>query len=62
VFSTPAFRALWTRARSGYAADFTEHVDGLVRDVAMAEPLDFAAQIKATVAQLRAGGAQGGEA
>jgi len=61
LFSTPAFRALWTRARGGYPADFTAYVDGLVSDVAMAEPLDFAAQIKATVAQLRAAVAQGGE-
>ncbi len=61
LFSTPAFRALWTRARDGYPADFTAYVDALVRGVAMAQPRDFAADIKATVAQLRAAAAEGVE-
>jgi hypothetical protein len=59
LMSTPAFRVLWTRSRATYSAEFAAYVDALVEGAPLGAPIDFAAQIKTGVAQLKAAGATG---
>jgi hypothetical protein len=55
IFGARAFRALWNMSRNGYAPEFTSYIDGLLRDVPLAAPQDFGAQIKAAAADLGPG-------
>jgi hypothetical protein len=54
LLGTPAFRALWKASRATYHADFAAYVEALVGDAPLGPPLDFAAQIKAGVADAKA--------
>ena len=57
LLGTPAFRALWKSSRGSYHPDFAAYVEALVGDAPLGQPLDFAAQIKAGAADVRAPGA-----
>jgi hypothetical protein len=57
VLGAPTFRALWVTSKSGYAPEFAAYVDALIAGSPLATPLDLAAQIRSTVAQLKADGA-----
>jgi hypothetical protein len=54
LLAAPAFRALWTISRNAFAAEFTGYIDALLRDVPLAAPEDYSAQIRAVAAELRA--------
>jgi hypothetical protein len=54
ILGAPAFGALWVTSRGGYAPDCVANVDGLIAEAPLDPPLDVAAQIKTTVAQLKA--------
>lgn len=56
ILGAPAFRALWVASRGGYAPQFAAYVDALIADAPLDPPLDLAAQIRSTVAQLKAAG------
>ena len=44
------------RVEGGYAPEFAAYVDALIAEAPLDPPLDLAAQIRATVAQLKAAG------
>ena len=59
ILGTPAFRALWTRSRGTYAPDFVAYVETLLGDAPLGPSLDFAAQIRESVAEMKAPGVVG---
>ena len=48
----PIYRALWFRNRDTYAPGMRELVDRLIRQTALAKPVDFAGQLKADLAEV----------
>ena len=54
MLGAPAFRALWATSREAYAPEFAGYMDGLLKDVPLARPVDYSVQIRAAVAALRA--------
>ena len=56
ILGAPAFRALWVATRRSYAPEFAAYVDALIAGAPLDPPLDLSAQIRSTVAQLKAAG------
>jgi hypothetical protein len=57
MLSAPAFRALWTITGAGYAPEFASYINGLLKDAPLFSQ-DYAAQISAVGADLKAAAAQ----
>jgi hypothetical protein len=56
ILGARAFRALWVTTRRSYAPEFAAYVDALIAGAPLDPPLDISAQIRSTVAQLKAAG------
>jgi hypothetical protein len=52
VLTQPVMRAIWQRARRGFAPELVTLLDGLIKDMQLAEPVNFVAQLKADLAEV----------
>ena len=54
LLSQPVLRAMWTMTRATFSPEFVAHVEAHTLNVPLAPPHDYAEQLKAAVAEVRA--------
>jgi len=54
LLAQPVLRAMWNMMRGTFAPEFAEFIEGLVKNMPLAPPSDFATRLKAAVADVQA--------